>query len=45
MWAYSKEGAMNKIVRQHKGGYGSHIPCEVTEISKEEFRGDKVKKS
>lgn len=45
VWAYSKEGAMNKIIRQHKCGYGSHMPCDVTEISKEEFRGDKVKKS
>lgn len=45
VWAYSEDGARNKIEREHKNGYGSHIPCEVVEISKEEFRGDKVKES
>ena len=45
MRAYSEDGARNKIDREHKNGFGSHIPCEVTEISKEKFRGDKVKKS
>lgn len=45
VWAYSEKGARNKICKEHKNGYGSHIPCEVVEISKEEFRGDKVKKS
>ena len=45
VWAYSEDGARNKIEREHKNGYGSHIPCEVIEISKEEFHGDKVKKS
>ena len=44
VWAYSKEGAINKVNRQHKKCYGSHIPCEVVEISKDDFRGDKVKK-
>ena len=45
VWAYSEEGARNKIFKQHKGGYGRHVPCEVTEISKEDFRGAKVAKS
>lgn len=44
VWAYSEDGARNKITKQHKNRYGSHIPCEVTEISKEDFRGAKVKK-
>lgn len=43
MWAYSKEGAINKVNRQHKKCYGSHIPCKVVEISKDDFGGDKVK--
>lgn len=42
VWAYSEDGAKNKIFKQQKNGYGQHIPCEVREISKEEFRGDKV---
>ena len=45
VWAYSEEGARNKITKHHKGSYGKHIPCEVVEISKEEFRGDKVVKN
>lgn len=44
VWAYSKEGAINKIDKQYKDCYGSHIPCEITEITKEDFRGDKVRK-
>lgn len=44
VWAYSEEGAIRKIYRQYKDCYGSHIPREVTEISKEDFRGDKVTK-
>ena len=42
VWAYSEEGARNKIERQNKDCYGSSIPENVVEISKEEFRGDKV---
>ena len=45
VWAYSEEGARNKIYRHHKDGYGSDTPCDVVEVSKEEFRGDKVTKS
>lgn len=45
VWAYSEEGAKRKIGRENKNCYGSHIPSEVTEISKDEFRGDKVKKN
>lgn len=30
---YEEDGARNKIEREHKNGYGSHIPCEVIEIS------------
>lgn len=45
VWAYSEEGAKCKIDRENKKCYGSHIPREVTEISKDEFRGDKVKKN
>lgn len=41
VWAYSGDGAANKINRQYKGCYGRHIPCEIVEISKDEFRGDK----
>lgn len=41
VWAYSSEGALNKIAREHRGSYGKHIPIEVTEITKEDFRGDK----
>lgn len=41
VWAYSKDGAINKINRENKNTFGSHIPREVTEISKEDFRGDK----
>lgn len=44
VWAYSEEGAKNKITRQHKNCCGRHIPREVIEISKEDFRGDKVVK-
>ena len=42
VWAYSKDGATNKINRTHKNSFGNHIPCEVVEISKEDFRGDKI---
>mgnify|MGYP004559130141 CR=1 FL=1 len=45
VWAYSKDGAVNKIHRTHKNCFGSHIPCDITEISKENFRGDKIIKS
>ena len=41
VWAYSEEGAANKIIKQYKGCYGSHIPVEITEVLKEDFRGDK----
>ena len=44
VWAYSEEGAKNKITRQHKNCCGRHIPRKVIEISKEDFRGDKVVK-
>lgn len=43
VWAYSEEGAKRKIEKEHKGGFGRHIPKEVKEITKEEFRGDKVR--
>lgn len=45
VWAYSEEGARNKLYKEHKKSCGSHIPCEAIEISKEEFRGDKVRES
>lgn len=45
VWAYSAEGAKCKIDREHKKCCGSHILREVTEISKDEFRGDKVRKN
>lgn len=45
VWAYSEEGARNKIERQNKDCYGNDIPESVIEISKEEFRGDKVTRS
>lgn len=45
VWAYSEEGAKRKIDREYEKCYGSHIPSEVTEITKDEFRGDKVKKN
>ena len=45
VYAYSEEGAKNKINKQYKNSYGKHIPCEVKEISKEDFRGDKVRLS
>ena len=41
MWAYSEEGAANKIYKQYKDCYGRYIPREILEISKDEFRGDK----
>lgn len=44
VWAFSEVGAKNKIIKEHKDCFGSHIPCEVTEISKEDFRGDKATK-
>lgn len=44
VWAFSKEGADNKLYKQHKDSYGSHVPQEIVEIAKEDFRGDKVTK-
>lgn len=44
VWAYSERGARNKIYKEYKDSYGNHIPCKIIEISKKEFRGDKVKK-
>lgn len=44
VWAFSKEGADNKLYKQYKDSYGSIIPQEIVEITKEEFRGDKVTK-
>ena len=41
VWAYSREGAVDKIYRQYKNCYGRHIPRKIVEISKDEFRGDK----
>lgn len=43
VYAYSKEGAERSVDRYHKNGYGSCIPVEVKEISKEEFRGNHSK--
>ena len=43
-WAFSKEGADNKLYKQHKNSYGRHVPQEIVEIAKEDFRGDKVTK-
>lgn len=45
VWAYSETGAINKVNREHKSSYGSHNPCEIKEISKEDFRCDKFIKS
>ena len=45
VWAYSEDGAINKVNRNHKNSFGSHIPCEVIEIPKEDFRGDNIIKS
>ncbi len=44
VWAFSKEGADNKLYKQHKNSYGRHVPQEIVEIAKEDFRGDKVTK-
>ena len=44
VWAFSEDGAVNKIEKQYKNCYGKHIPEKVTEIEKSNFRGDKVKK-
>ena len=41
VWAYSREGAINKINKHYKGCYGEHLPVEVLEVSKADFRGDK----
>lgn len=41
VWAYSREGAINKINKHYKGGYGKHLPVEVWEVPKADFRGDK----
>lgn len=40
VFAYSEEGARKSIEKYHSKGYGSNIPTEVTEITKEEFRGN-----
>ena len=42
VWAYSYEGAENKIRKESAKTYGNNIPCDIKEISKEEFKGDKV---
>ena len=42
VWAYSKDGAFKKIHRLYKDVAGKHIPSEATEVSKEEFLGDKT---
>ena len=39
VYAYSKEGAVRSVEKYHSKGYGSHIPVEVKEITKDEFRG------
>ncbi len=44
VWAFSKEGADNKLYKQYKDSYGSNIPQEIVEITKDNFRGDKVTK-
>lgn len=44
VWAYSKDGANNKLYKQYKDSYGSNIPQEIVEITKDDFRGDKVTK-
>lgn len=40
VFAYSKEGAIKSVERYHSKGYGSNIPIEVIEITKEEFKGN-----
>lgn len=41
VWAYTKEGAVKKVNKEHKNSYGKNYVCEVNEITKEDFRGDK----
>ena len=41
VWAYSREGAINKINKHYKGCYGKHVPVDVLEVPKSDFRGDK----
>lgn len=42
VWAFSKEGANNKLKRLYKDCCGRHIIEDAVEISKEEFRGDQA---
>ena len=44
VWAYSEEGATKKIYKQYKGCFGDHTVTKIVEVTKEEFRGDKVTK-
>ena len=39
VYAYSTEGALNTVEKYHSKGFGSHIPMNAKEISKDEFRG------
>ena len=41
VFAFSKEGALNKIKEEYSKRYGKHIPKEINEITKDDFRGDK----
>ena len=41
VWAYSDKGAENKVKRQYKKCYGSHVIEKVIEVPKADFRGDK----
>ena len=39
VYAYSEEGAIKSVEKYHSKGYGSNVPVEVIEITKEEFKG------
>ncbi len=39
VYASSLEGARKSVERYHAKGYGSNIPGDVKEITKDEFRG------
>ena len=40
--AYSAKDAENKINREYKKCHCNYIPSEIVEVSKDEFRGNKV---